>query len=289
METNSLLVLFRRVLASQGNEALLSELLARSREVLVWLRDGGSTSDLENELPSGVAPEWLARVYEAIAGVDSLRDDRSARDSTRQALVHASESVEGQIGSAFAEILLEGLPRGVADLSRSFAAAPQASETERKHLLETASAREAGPSAEPLAARGLTPLGVFYATEVLYPLVGQLVEGGLLPKGRVVLSVRDPPPGCDHSQLVPVDLVVREFARVAKCKAQVARVLLGWLIAVAQAKPLVFRGAKATPVENAIKLMDVGDAEKMTLTYRWGHQATAPTPVSVQGLSLQRQ
>jgi len=233
------------------------------------------------EPSESVPTERIAALYEMLADAEPFP---AVTIDTREIALKADLAVEAEIGHAFAERLMPGLEQPLKNLPLVFAEVRRVSTREQRHLQQTASVKKAWPTCAGLVACGLTPLGVFYATDTPFPLAKRLQQNGLLqPSEPVVLSyVR-------RSLAPPQRLagfardVVREVLQVAHCSEQAAETLVDWLIDVACVKPLIFSGARAVRDDLGVRLTPFDNHTNMSLSDRWGRKA----PVSSAGAGLE--
>jgi hypothetical protein len=272
--------LYRKVLGSPNDAALLEELRRRAQEVLDARQEEEFEQALETEPVEGVPAEWLAKVYQALGEAQPLPE---LSGDVRQALLKENQSEEEEIGRALKKALLRGLTPPLANLVVVFAAVPRISPREQRNLRQTISVGAAWPECAGLVACGLTPLGVFYATKAVFPLARRLQECGTLPPSpSVVLSgvQASSAPTAVAPQLAPY--AVREIIGVARCTRQAAETLLNWLIDVAGQKPLVFGGARARQQhKGVVELTADHEYSNKSLHDRWAERAAgasaAPT------------
>lgn len=258
--------LYQAVLNSPGDETLLGQLRARAKEVLTYLRTAEAEEIRAARPGPGVPSHWLATVYEAIGEAEPFPMHLGG---TREALLQAHAEDERAIGGAFQGSLLADLPDNLTSLAVLFKTVPRIPEREQLNLRQTPSVVAGGSKAVELVPYGLTPLGVYYATKALFPLVKRLQERGKLDQSEtVVLSGADDPHARFDNPVVPIKAVMLEFVQVARCGQAATRALLRWLIDVAQFRPWVFEGARARPSGLAVSLC-ADSAAPLDLDERW--------------------
>jgi hypothetical protein len=278
-EANALSVLYQRTLRAPDDSALLEELRSTAARTVPRL----TTEELEQVLMvdglDRVPEHWLASVYAVLAAADSCP---SLPKDVRAAIVQANEQEENAIGLAFKFRLLERLSQRLTNLTAVFAGVRVIPEKAQRNLRETPSAEAAWPECASLVACGLTPLGVFYATEAVSRLAVRLREAKVLsPSESVVLTPRKFRPRSQPPRDF-VDYLPAEFMRVARCGEEAAERLLDWLIAVAKEKPHVFKGTFAMPDGDSVKLLF--HETEMNLLDRWTtlrEEADVPAEASI--------
>lgn len=260
--------LYQAVLGSPGNLTLLEELRKRSPEVLKHLRSGETEEELAGASLDQVPSDWLAQVYEALASAEPFP---ALTVDERERHLKTNERDEARIGTAFRDALLVGVSDKAVEGTIFFDRAPRVSSKEQHNLMQTPSVKAAWPECAPLVACGLTPIGVYYATKSVFPLIKRLQVRGQLPTSpSVVLSDVDRTLRDSNFATVPTQNVVLEFLQVARCSVQAAQALLSWLIEVAQFKPYVFCGGVAEQYGRSVKLTPRPQTATMDLFVRWG-------------------
>lgn len=259
--------LLKRVL-TQANEEALAELRRRSAEVIRYLESSPDDPDLDRL--ADVDPEWMARVYGALADSEPILPED---ESSVRTLLEATASDEASIGHAFREALLPGLPPQLTNFEGWFSNLPKVEPDKRIELLATPAAQAALPYAEQLAAVGITPLTIFYATEGISMLVDRLSDYGDLNRALPVLLAAVATPSGEQQQLEP-QMATREIEQVAECSPHIAHALLPWVIAAGQYRPHVFNGFVAQAHGNAL-LLAKSDCKYANVYQRWGLPAEA--------------
>jgi hypothetical protein len=286
--------LFKRVLSEPGNTALLEEVRARAEELISYLDESDSGPEVGAVKTD---PAWLILVHEALAQEEPLSPEE---EDLRAKLLQARANDEASVGRAFKEALVPDLPNSLTNWEYWFAAAPRASVEELNILMNQPSVQAASPISSPLAAFGLTPVSVYYATEaVSFAAQESLAHtaSGLnsgirirveeaparsLPKS-IELRPKSPDdwPYWDNRRVIPALWLAAEIVRMLQCPLFTAYALLAWLITVGQFKPFIFAGFESGPVgPTALELIPLGREGKSTedqpdddgenLYRRWG-------------------
>jgi hypothetical protein len=254
--------LLKRAL-TQADEETLKELWRRSAEVIHYLES--SPDDPELDRLDNMDPERLARVYGALAAFEPIapEDELSVKS-----LMEATASDKASIGHAFREVLLPGLPSHLTNLEGWFSSLPKVEPEEQSELLASPAAQDALPYAELLAAVGITPLTIYYATEGISMLVDRLMDYGDLNRAVPVLLAASTTPVGAQQRLEP-QMTIREIEQVAECSPAIANALLPWLIAAGQYRPYLFNGLIAQADGDAL-LLAHSDRKYANLYQRWG-------------------
>ncbi len=256
--------LFETTVRSPGDDDLLRQVEKRADEVIAAL-DSPDAVNISDEELGNLDPLWVARVYEALAGT---AEAAQIAPEVNDELYYAHADAEYQIGVAYKETLIPGLPEDLADLAgRWLVKVSPVDEDEMRDALMSPAARGAYPLSEPLAQYGVTPLTVFDATESVSRLLDRLMRRGRLdPNTSVTLSGK----GIQSGDLINEQLLVNEISRVAVCREPTAYVLYKWSRCVAQFKPLLFSGFQAEPAAgDSVVLVRTGEKVN-NLFQRWG-------------------
>jgi hypothetical protein len=237
-------------LASPQDEALLSELQAHAAEVLSALE-----SDESMKLPevSEQNQDWVARVYEAL----SLEPEVSMtpeQAASEKVLFETRKGNLEDIGKAFRETLLPDLPMDLVRFSRFFSEAPRATSEEVSLLSRDPDVQAAVPNSIDLAIFGIRPLTIFHASEAVSALLDRLLRYELINTSDLVLSGQSEDYAQRIFRRVPDISIPAEIAKITLCHPKTARLLLKWLLRVAEYKPCVFGGFEAEPKENGVIL-----------------------------------
>jgi hypothetical protein len=269
-----------------ADPAALDRVRAYAMQIREALRNENKAvqNAVADALDDEVSAERIADFYDALAEAES---GSSHPIDTHEILLKESLDKELEVGRAFVR-LLRGLDPGLAQLDVIFSEAPGVSPTEQRHLCQTASVAAAWPVCSALVACGLTPLAVLDATTAVFPLAKRL---GLSPSAsavslcyvrHLVSTEREKPPAAavQFSQDV-----VREVHQIVNRSPETAEILIDWLIDVAKARPLLFRGAQAEPREWGVVLTE--DFTDPLLSQRWaerdrddvGFRPPTPNPI----------
>lgn len=153
------------------------------------------------------------------------------------------EKHEEEIGKAFKDYLVNGLPYELRYFERLVVCFPYVDEEEETEALHSPSSRTGGSAARPLAKFGLTPLSIFYALDGIGYLIERLIEQNLIPNledapvilGDSFVTVNN----LEHPVLTH-DLVVGEVKRMASCEDMIALEIYQWIVQVGQIKNYLF-------------------------------------------------
>jgi len=262
--------LLKGVLSEPGNHRLLEEVRDRAEELISCLDEVDGSAHEEIRVIE-TDPEWLVLVHEALAKEEPLS---SAEQAVRAELFQASADDEKSVGRAFVEALLADLPQQLIAWSYWFDLVPRPSAEQRSYLLQQLSVQAALPHSAELAAHGLTPVSIYYATEAI-AFVAEEVLGHELgtPEPAVRIRVEQSPlrnvpsviqpvikESSDWSRwencwIIPAQVLVQEIVQMTECPFVTAHALLPWLVALAQVKPFLFGGLKALPIgKTAVQL-----------------------------------
>jgi hypothetical protein len=261
--------LCRNALHSSDPRAL-EQLRRHAKAVMDSLGDEQMQIALTVESSESVPSERIAAVYELLSQAEPFP---ALTIDTRELALKADLEEEERIGHDFAEGLMCDLKGPLANLLLVFAEVPRVSRKEQRHLRQTGSVRSVWHTCEGLAglvACGLTPLGVFYASDTPFPLAKRLQDSGLMRTSEPVVlsyvqrSLAPPQPLAAYAHDV-----VQEVLQVAHCSQQAAETLIDWLIDVARLKPLIFSGARAEQHEFGVTLTAEEDYSNMSLSDRW--------------------
>ena len=241
--------LLRKVLSSPDNEELLQEVRVRSQEILALIEseDVAIGPEKQNEL-------WIARVYEALSP-EPEASLSAELTSMEEALFATEQHNLGAIGKAFKETLLPDLPEELVRFGSYFANAVRISGEEVELLSKEPDVAAAFPNSTDLALFGLRPLTVFYASEAVGALLDRLLRYGMIESSDLFLSGRQ---GNNYAPLIsrrnPEISFPEEIRLVVDCRIETCRLLLRWLLAVAEYKPCVIGGFEAEPKHNGVIL-----------------------------------
>lgn len=257
--------LFKMAMTASGNDELLRQVAERADEVIAVLERPDAIDICDEDLIK-LNPQWVAQLYDVLAKGNGASEQEVEGSNE---LFYANVEDEYQIGVAYEQALIAGLPRYFADLAEHWLAPklPPVSKDEMSYLMESPAAQGAGVLSEPLARYGVTPLTVFDSTEATSRLLDRFIRRGRLdPEKSIVMSLE----GIHNDEFISSSRLADEISRVAVCGKPTAQVLYEWSIGVAQRKPLLFSGFQATgDRENAVVLIHTG--EKMNNLYeRWG-------------------
>lgn len=252
--------LFKKTILSPGNEALLNEIAQRAEEIMNSLDDPEAMDMTEEEMRS-LHPEWIARVYEALAPAGEEEEALEISDK----LGYAHAGAEYEVGQAYEQSLIPGLPPHLADLPRWLSSLPEVDDNERRDLLETPSARGAESLSPDLARYGVTPLTVLDATNAVSRLLQRYLRTERLTE-PIILSHH----GVNDGEVLNAEHLADEVSQVAVCREPTARVLLDWSIEVAHIKFLLFDTFVAeTAGGESLRLIYNGEKQP-DLHKRWG-------------------
>lgn len=240
--------LLSRVLYAVGNRELLEELRNRAEEVISAFRDDHPDVILEAE-GGELDSEWLAEVYEALAGSAKLpREEQELIDAFFEANVQEEQSV----GEAFQQVLWFGLSADLHDLSRWFKDEDRIPSSQMEELLNDPSVRGGLPEASLLLVYGVTPLTIFLATEAVTSVLERLEGYGWIEPGSTISLYPDRVEA--SSDLLTVDLITAEIYTSARCSEGIARSLYSWLVGVARERPLLYDTYEATVRDSGVQL-----------------------------------
>jgi hypothetical protein len=254
--------LFKKTIFSPGSEELLSQLAQRAEEIMNSLDDPEAMDISEEEMRS-LHPDWVARVYEALG---TAGEEEEALDISTEGYAHAR--AEREVGEAYEQSLIPGLPPHLADLPRWLSNLPEVDDNERRDLLDTPSAKGAESLAPDLARYGVTPLTVLDATNAVSRLLQRYLRTERLAD-PIILSHQ----GVNDGAVLNAEHLADEVSLVAVCREPTARVLLDWSIEVAHIKFLLFDTFVAqTAGGESLKLNYTGEKQP-DLHKRWGLSA----------------
>jgi hypothetical protein len=238
--------LLKKVLLSPGDLAGLDALRSRAADVLQELEE--QDDDLGDLLDgaglTGIDPEWLARVYEALASGEAAPDAPE---------LHAHAEEDADIGSAYAQVLSPSLPPKL-QLERWLDNVPElpASHVERLRAAPDTRAAKGFPDA--LTRKGVTPLVVFNTFEALSTLVQRAARQGLVTASAPLeLDLAE-----GYLQASPYPLraetVIAEIATMCNRDRDLARSLCHWSIGVAWVVPTLFERVRVEKSAVGIEL-----------------------------------
>ena len=256
--------LFKRTIFSPGNAELLSQLAQRAEEIMNSL-DSPEAMDISEQEMRSLQPNWVARVYEALgtAGQEEEALEEALDISTEPGYAHVE--AEYEVGKAYRLSLIPGLPPHLADLPRWLSNLPEVDSDERIGLLDTPSAKGAGPDSRHLARYGVTPLTVLDATNAVSRLLQRYLRTERL-KEPIILSHH----GVNDGEVLNAEHLADEVSQVAVCREPTARVLLDWSIEIAHIKFLLFDTFVAeTAGGESLRLIYKGEKQP-DLHKRWG-------------------
>lgn len=240
--------LLSRVIYDVGNHELLEQLRKRADEVISAFGDDYPDTIIESE-GAELDSEWLAEVYEALAGSAELpREEQELVDAFFEANVEEEESV----GEAFHQVLWFGLSADLHNLSRWFRDEDRIPSTQMGELLEEPSVKGGSPESSLLAVYGVTPMTIFLATEAVTSALERLEGYGWLePKSPIILY----PDRVEASNgILTVNLLNAEIYTSARCTPSIARSLYSWLVGVARERPLLFDTYEASVRDSGVQL-----------------------------------
>jgi len=240
------ILLLQKVILSPGDLSGLEDLRSSAREVLDALEKEGLEDLFDGNGMASVDPDWLSRVYDALA------DGESEPEGTGVFHAHAEE--DASIGLAFAQVLLPGLPPALHPdrwLTHAMPLPP-------KHvsvLREAADVRAADGFPEQLLVKGVTPLVVFNAIEAISTIVARAARLGVLPP-RKALSL-----DCVEGYLqagpnpIRAETVVGEISAMTDRGPDVSRGLCHWLIGASWCVPTLFERVQVRRIRVGIELL----------------------------------
>jgi len=264
--------LLTQTLSSPGDQALLQQLKADSRKVLAFLSTG--TFEPESGQFCNIEEEWLAQVYEALAGEEIARDLSEEETQVLQAI--AGE--ERDVGCAFREALVADLPIALQDPGVWLGNLQPVSGERQGALLLSPSVVPESVIECKMAEKGITPLSVYLAIEAISEFLLRTIESGHMDTGQTFhlsapdgrLFIEPESAGVEHS------ILISEIEAMAECGEAAAEALALWLIDVAAYKPLLLDGFQASRVGERITLEATGRHER-NLFRRW---VSIPTPLT---------
>lgn len=267
--------LLAETLKARGDQDLLQQLRDRSDEVIASLDADDYAMAADGELLD-VDFEWLAAVYEALAGkVEVTREEQKLFD----ALFEAGIDEETSVGEAFEQILWPDLPDALRDPDRWFPESARVSSVRLKESLQEPSVKSGWAVAAQLAVYGVTPMTIFHATEAVSSALERMQDYGLIDaRSPVRLSADRAEASGDERGVLTLESLVAEIHTSAKCDKAIARSLYSWLINVAQYKPFIFDGFESEAVGEGVLLRRIDDSSG-DLFQRWRSQRTGARAV----------
>lgn len=254
-------VLFKQAVFSPGNEMLLKEIEDRAVEVAASL-DAPDAIDIPDSVLRNIDPLWIARLYEALAKADESEEQLAAPE-----LFYAHADAEHEIGRAYKESLIPGLPPYLADLAGWLVRVPEVEEDEMADILRSPAAVGAQPLSVGLARYGVTALTVLEATDAISRLVERCRRTGRLSTTE---PVRLSHTGLGEGDFINGELLAKEISLVSVCREPTAHVLLEWSVGVAQFKQYLFSGFVAEPERGNAVLLVPTEGKMNDLHQRWG-------------------
>jgi hypothetical protein len=231
MKRDKALALLGQVLSSPNDLKLLATLEKQSEEILHALQEADESEADLTELGQEMDAEWLAKVYEALAGPEMANPEEL--EAARR-LVEANEASERNIGIAFRDVLLPGLPH--AEFAEAFEGCAPAPEL-MKTMKEDPSVQGAGDAGWPLAVFGVSPYMVLQAAKATAALV-QRMERQKNIKGEAVL---EPVPGSlSAKSLIECAVVHRQIHRSSGALLHVVPHLHHWMVRIAAHRPFFY-------------------------------------------------
>jgi RNA polymerase sigma factor (sigma-70 family) len=255
--------LFETAVKTPGDGELLRQLAERACEVIEALDRPGAVGIPPAELEE-LDQHWLAEVYAALGAGHG--EEFEAEDE----IFYAHREAEYEIGLAYKQALVPGLPPHLADLAGNWLSGlPRVGDDEAKDALNSPSGRGAHPLSERLAQYGVSPLVVFDSTEAVARLLDRFIRRGKIERSSpLVLTDEFVEPG----GLLHPRLLIDEISRVADCREQTAGALYRWGIRAAGFRPLLFGGFEAEASdEGAVRLYHTGERVN-NLFERWGRR-----------------
>ena len=245
-EASDVVELLERGLKSENaskeeQDRLLREIEQKSAAILDALEESYMAAGLE-EVSRLASPEWVSRVYAALAGPD-IDIEPEAMDDFAAALAEEDEG----IGRAFDQVLLADPQELARRLEALCEGLPPVKVAEKNEMEACPSLHAAGSGRYGyLPSRGLSPLRLFEAIEAVAGLFVLSVDAGDLPasfvvttEGDVCAFAADPSDGA--TGLTEAHFVASVGASL-EVSDEVARPLAQWVLRVAEWKPFLFEG-----------------------------------------------
>lgn len=262
--------LLEQVLKSPGNQELLSQVRDNATDVLAAMENLQSFGLSEADW-SGLETTWLATVYQTIA--ESLGYEEPEESRLSQSLSAARQEEEKSIGQAFKEVFLPSLRPslrpGFEEWNRLFQKVSEVDREVQQELLREPSVRASLPDSKPLLAYGVTPLGIFRATEAVSSLLRRLVRYEMLSRDAAILLEPQRVETSDGSgEALDRSLVVDEIGNVTEWRSELNEAFWPWLVKSAGYVPLIFNGFYAEPKGEGVRLTRTEETYE-DLMVRW--------------------
>lgn len=233
----------RRALASPGSEPALEEL--RQAALRHWAsipsaEHAGSLSEvsLGEHLPAECDPQWLARVYEALA--PATQQDDAGERAILDLLERIADNEAQEIGEAVS-LLIEQLPSTLHPMNW-LPDVDRASDVDRLHYTEDETFRYARNGARDLALHGVTPRAIAECAAGFSLLFARVLRADAIDDR--------PQPGLPLVELasdsrrraIAWPLLWGQAAMASDVREKQARGLAEWLVHVCGVRPYVVEG-----------------------------------------------
>jgi len=258
------LQLLQRALASTGNREIHKSLRENAPLVLRALDEAGDRDIGVGE----VDPVWCSEIFGVLLGGDT-----GLQHQFDDVFLSSGLADRRQVGDAFEQALLSGLPERLTSIDRWSDRLSPISEPDYLRLLQDPSV-QASPFAQRVLARfGLTPMSVLLATDAVAGLIDRLVRkrhpGA---SGRIYLGTSADKDTNAEGRLVAADMLVSEITQTGGQDFNASRGVLEWCLEVGHYKPLIFNGwVLATDPQGRLSLSRTGIC--MDLVARWSRPA----------------
>jgi hypothetical protein len=233
--------LLTTALESDMNEREV-EAIRKNSDLIMSFLCAPSSDEFFKKFAKDLTPDHIARVYDAL-GCDEKLDpeDTAMMDS----LFEASDKDEGQIGKAFAEVLMPTLHGDLRKFDLIFLKVRPIDEAQYKHLCSQPSVICGGAAAAELARFGLTPVTVVEASQGVANLARRFcVKNDVKKFGTFILDKKG---RSDYSSglFLPRSHSVHEVQLMCELPEATATRLFDWLTRVAEYVRGIFDGFDA--------------------------------------------
>jgi hypothetical protein len=287
LELNELLT---QMAENPNNTAILGVIREHAARILTSLEETAAPMDEAALARIQQNPETLAQVYIALAaGIDpSIVNELPQEDQeTLDTLLDAKQKDEANIGRAFVDRLLPGIPSGLVSWqAEPWASLPVVSAEQQAFLQTQPSVLAAGASILPLVSHGITPLTFVRAAEAASTVLRSYRKANHLKENEPVTLLKDGRSTSGVVRPVPLEEILRKIESYTESSPELSAGIFGWLVEVAQYKRAVFRGFWAEPVWGGVTLKP-DPHDEMDIKYRWSITAFKDAVVAVP-MALQR-
>ncbi len=262
---NKFLDMLRNHIASPGDPVALDVVRKNARDIVTALVENDRPGALPLFIDEKADPEWVADVYDALAGeVGEGIDDREIANF-RSRERYADDL---SIGRAYRDYLLPDLlpHSGVKEI---FAECPPAPKAVVEALHNDPSVIGSEGAAEDIVRVGLTPLSFFDATKAVAALARRMIDRGLT-KAPILHSAVGP----KDSSIIDADILREQIEASSGCLRATVPHLHRWLFEIAIDKPKLFPWFFAELDGKALRL-EPRDQTQIDLKVMWGDLRSA--------------